>query len=453
MLHAAYPERQQLAWLFTTALAAVAVVILTPVQELGTAAYAMVAVAIAVGVLRYRLLGIEVVVRRALVYGTLTGLVLAVFVAVTTALAEVTSGDLVPQLLAACVIAVGAVPARDRLQRAVDRFVYGDRRDPWSALERLGSPMGSSAGDVVQAVVAAVAGALRAQGAAVVGADGTAVAEHGELTGAPVRVPLRFGGAELGVLAVAPRRGEHRLGKADERLLDAVAPLIAAVVHAERLAADLRAERARVVTATDAERRRLRQELHDGLGPSLTGVGLGLEAVETRTPGADPHTAELLGRLRSEVSAALHEIRRIIDDLRPAVFDELDLVTALRRRSEQITMSGALRVDFAAPAVPPRLAPECETAIYRIADEALTNVVRHAAASRCDVLLHVDGTVRLVVTDDGIGMIERVNGPGPGGVGLTSMRQRAERLGGTLTVERRSPGTAIVVDLPAGDPR
>ena len=147
--------------------------------------------------------------------------------------------------------------------------------------------MGAAADDVVSAVVAAIATALRAPGAAVFVASGdnertvpdaadVVLACHGELSGVPTRLPLRYAGADLGVLAVAPRPGETALGRADVRLLETLAPLVAAVVHAERLTGDLRLARARLLTATAAERSRLQHELHDGLGPALTGVGLGL---------------------------------------------------------------------------------------------------------------------------------------------------------------------------------
>ena len=157
-----------------------------------------------------------------------------------------------------------------------------------------------------------------------------------------------------------------------------------------------------------------------------------------------------LAAVRAEVSAALEEVRRIIEDLRPAVFDDVDLVTALRRRCKQLTASGALTVELTAPTTLPPLPPEYETAIYRIAEEALTNVVRHASASRCTVTLEVDDGVRLLVADDGVGFTEAAAAAAAGrcGVGLVSMRERAERLGGSLAIEHRVPGITITVHLP-----
>lgn len=418
-------ERMALLWLLTWALMAVLLVQFAPYAWIGSVAYGTVMVAIAIGVLRYGTLGIEVVVRRTLVYALLTGAVLLVFVGVVAGLAAVVPNGPTPQIIAAVLIAVGLTPSRDRLQSLIDRLLYGERRDPFAALQRLGTPMEGADEDMVSGVLAALREALRVDEATIEppGTQG---------------VPLVFGSEELGRLRVAPRKGERALGKADERLIEAVAPLVAAVVHAVRLADDLRIEQERVIEATTVERARLRQELHDGLGPSLTGVGLGLEAAQR---DADPL---LISRLRTEVTSALEEVRRIIDDLRPSALEEDDLIAALRRRTDQVTSTGAVEVELDAPAELPELAIPIAAAAYRIADEALTNVVRHAHATRCTVHIHVDGALNLEINDDGVGPGEGREG----GVGLGSMRERAERLGGSFTMLDLQPGTGVRACLP-----
>jgi signal transduction histidine kinase len=225
-----------------------------------------------------------------------------------------------------------------------------------------------------------------------------------------------------------------------------MAPLIAAVVQSTALAADLASERNRVVEATQSERARLRQELHDGLGPSLTGIGLGLEAAQASPLAGEPRTSDLLSRLRVEVASSLEEIRRIIDDLRPTVLDDHDLLSALRERGERVTSAAGVTVAVDAPQSLPDLPPEVETAAFRIADEALTNVVRHSGASTCTVHVSVGDMLRLVVSDDGVG----VGNGRAGGVGLASMRQRAERIGGAFSVSPTlsGGGTRIVAELP-----
>lgn len=440
MLRAARPERQQLALLFTAATVAAAV-IFTEVPYAGAVAYPGIAVAVAVGVLRYDLLGIEVV-RRTLLYGALTVLVLAAFVAVTAGLAAVLPRGRMPEVLAAAVVAVLLGPARDRLQRLVDTLVYGDRHDPWTALQRLGTPVGGVPDErLLPAVVDALRESLRVPGVTVRRPDGPVLAAAGSGDPALVR-PLVLGGTSVGELVVAARRGERALAELDVRLLDAVVPVLAVVVHAVDLTAALRAERGRAVEVAASERARLRRDLHDGLGPSLSGVGMGLEALQSRL-GDD----ELVVRLREEVRSAVEEVRRILDDLRPAALDEAGLVRALQRRGEQLRSSGLL-VRVAGPDGPLDVDPAVEAAAYRIADEALANVVRHARATRCLVDVHVDGVLRVAVTDDGRGVPAQRDG----GVGLPSMRARAEQLGGRFAAEQTGCGTRVVVELPVGVP-
>jgi signal transduction histidine kinase len=448
-------ERAPLLLLLVTATTAGLVTFAGGKGVLDAVAYPLMLVAIAVGVLRYRALGIEVVVRRALLYAALTGLVLLTFIGITTVLAQLLPTGPTPQIIAAVLIAVGLSPARERIQGLVDRLLYGERDDPAATLKRLGSSMGSAPSEgLLLAVLANLAEALRLDGAEIVSPDGEVVARWGSPTG-QAGIPLTFAGEGLGVLRAGSRRGEPTLGRADRQLLDTVVPLIAAVVHTARLSDELRGQRNRVLEATEAERRRLRQELHDGLGPSLTGVGLGLEAAQSGPFAGDP---ELLARLRTEVASSLEEIRRIIEDLRPVSLDGADLVTALERRVSAASAAGVvvrLVVDGPLPPLP----PEVETAAFRIADEALNNVVRHAGARHCTVTLSAGSSLRLVVADDGVGLDsaraagdasgDRAGGAEwRGGVGLGSMRERAERLGGSFALESCHPGTAVVAELP-----
>lgn len=434
-------ERMALILLVLSVAVAVPVIMWGPAEWLGSVAFGGILVAVAVGVLRYQALGIEVVVRRTLIYATLTGLVFLVFVALVAGLARLLPSGPTPQLVAAVVIAVGLAPARDRIQGLIDRLLYGERSEPWSALRRLGSE-GNGSSDLVTDVLAALAGGLHVAGARIEGPDGTALAGVGECPDDAQAVPLVFAGEDVGRLRLAPRRGESSLGPADLRLIEGVAPLVAAVIQSGRLTDDLRAERTRVLEATHSERGRLRQDLHDGLGPSLTGIGLGLEALQSRVTSDE----DLVARLRAEVSAALEEIRRIIDDLRPTALDDHGLVGALRNRVDQVSGHAGLEVRLDAPEALAGVSPEVELAAFRIADEALTNVVRHAHARHCTVRLSADREFHLAIEDDGCGV-----GPGRnGGVGLASMRERAERLGGRFTLTSLTPGTEVRVELPMG---
>ena len=437
---ASYPERQQLAWLVTVAPVAVALMFLPfpGAQKF----FWTIPLAVVVGVLRYRLAGIQVVVRRTLLYGTLTALVLLVFVATTAALTSVVPSGPTSQLAAATLVAVGLVPVRDRLQRVVDRFVYGDSGDPVRALGRLADPL-AAAEDVVEAVVETVAQGLRAPGAAVV--TGGRTTAWGELGDGGVETPLVVAGERVGELRVALRSGERRVRREDRELLDAVAPFVAAVVRSADLAQQVQVEQQRVVAATEAERSRLRHDLHDGLGPSLTGIGLGLEAAQSAAPD---RAAAILTRLRQEVAAALEEVRRIIDDLHPGALEQADLLTLLRAKAEDLTSGTPVRVTVEAPDTLPPLSPEVEGAAWRVVEEALTNVVRHSGATSCHVTVRAEDVLRVEVLDDGRGY----DGPRPGGVGVGSMELRATRLGGRFGIAAAGPGTRVVLELPLGVP-
>lgn len=315
----------------------------------------------------------------------------------------------------------------------------GDRADPFATLQRLGSqdPVDEqSLPDVLKRLQDAL-------GVGGVALEGQVAITLGTLPEEPLRVPLTFGGQDLGTLVVGSRPGRPTPSGADRRVAEAVAPLIAAVLHAVRLAEELREEKVRVVSATRSERGRLRQELHDGLGPSLTGIGLGLEALAAQVPDRG---GEMVHRLRVEVAASLEETRRIIDDLRPAALDGEDLAAA-RRRVDRINESGALTAVLESPELP-ALPPAVSAAALRIAEEALTNVVRHARARHVEVRLVAGEELVLSVGDDGVGAAV----PREGGVGLGSMRERAERLGGRFELVSGPGGTVVTVALPLEGP-
>jgi signal transduction histidine kinase len=442
------PERQQLAWLLVIIIPWVVLSFFVGGHPLFELVGLLLPVAIAVGVLRYRLLGIEVVVRRGLVYGALTAAVIGVYLLVTTvAGARLDRGPL-PGVVAAALVAVGLTPLRDRLQVAVDRLVHGYRRDPMRAVTRLGDRVAAAGEtDLLPTVLATVTDAVRAPGAAVVAPDGSVLASHGAAPagGGGELLALRVGGRELSMLQVAPRTPGESYTEGDRRLLAALAPQVAVVVRALELAEALEAERDRVVAATRQERDRLRRDLHDGLGPSLSGVGLGLQALQDAQAASDAAAAEqLLGRIREEVTTAVGEVRRILEDLRPAVLDRARLPDAVRQHAAAVA-TGQLDVSVDAAQLPP-VPADVEAAAYRIIQEALTNVVRHADAHQARITLAAaDSTLMVTVADDGHG----IRGQGrDGAVGLASMRQRAEALHGTLRVESSDQGTTVMATLP-----
>jgi signal transduction histidine kinase len=220
-------------------------------------------------------------------------------------------------------------------------------------------------------------------------------------------------------------------------------------VHAAALLDVVRAAQERQVLTREEERKRLRRDLHDGLGPALAALTLHVDALRNRAGSggaAEDLEAGLLG-LRSGIQGTVSDVRRIVEGLRPPALDELGLPGALAQLADRLTAGTGLIVDVDVPAVL-RVPAAVEVAAYRVAQEALTNVVRHAGAGRACVRVRpADGDLLVEVRDDGRG----VPGPREGGVGLGSMRERAEELGGRLEVDSGpGRGTRVLARLPLG---
>jgi signal transduction histidine kinase len=445
-LRATTPERQQLLWLLSVVAAMIATVF-TEYSLLFAISYGLVPVAVTIGVLRYRLLGIEVVLRRTLLYVPMTLLVALVIGGLTTLLARLVPEGPLPLLAASAVVAVLVIPVAARLRVLVDRLVLGERADPLALVDRVGAGLEVEHDDPVAAMLEAVASSAGATYAAVHDPEGRLLARVGEAAGSTTDLPLRHGGSLFGTLSIGARKGDTRVTERDARLVAALAPHLAVVVRSQRLTMDLARERTRVTAATLAERDRLRRDLHDGLGPSLSGIALSLEAAgkaHTTDPDAVP---ALLERTRAEAEAAVREIRRVLDGLRPTSLDLHGLEGAVRDTAMSLGMGrpGSPHFDFLADALP-LLPPQVEEAAFRIVAESLTNVARHSAADHCVVRLNqANGDLRVRVSDDGRGL-----SPGSGsGHGLDSMRRRAADVGGSLHVEVASPqGTLVTAVLP-----
>jgi signal transduction histidine kinase len=451
-------ERQQMKWF----LYAVAPLLLLPLEGLlppvvGSLVFAWMLialpVAIAIAILRYRLDGIDVVINRTLVYVALTAVVVGVYVFVVGYLgaAFASNGDLTISLIATGVVAVLFAPLRDRLQRGVNRLLYGQRAEPYAALSRLGTRLKTLAPDaVLDTIVATVREALRLPYAAISLSDddGGVAAAAGSAVPGTVALPLLYRSEPVGELVLGLRPGESAFSAADLRLLSDLARQSGVAVSAVRLTADLQRSRERLVTTREEERRRLRRDLHDGLGAQLAGLTVQtgvLKALIAR----DPEAAEtLVGELRTELRNAIADIRRLVYELRPPALDELGLTGALQRLAERTGADAdGPRVTVDVPPDLPPLSAAAEVAVYRIAQEALTNVVRHAGACSCQVRVSADDAVVTVeVVDDGRGLADV---PGGAGVGLSSMRERAAEMGGECRVESRADGgTRVVARLP-----
>lgn len=448
VVRARFPERQQLLWLLSVITAMLATLFLgDPWGIVFAVSYGLVPVAVMIGVLRYRLLGIEVVLRRTLLYVPLTLLVALAVGGLTTAFARLVPDGPLPLLAASAVVAVLVLPVTNRLRVLVDRLVLGERADPLAVVDRVGAGLEVVHDNPVTSMLEAVASAAGASYAVVCDREGHQVAQVGAAGEVALTLPLRHGGEELGTLAVGNAGGEPRLSARGSRLIMVLAPHLAVVLRSHRLTGELARERNRVTAATLAERDRLRRDLHDGLGPSLSGIALGLEAAanaQRTDPGA---VGELIARSRLEAESAVVEIRRVLDGLRPTALDVHGLEGAVRDTASSLGMGRSGVPRFALDTDPlPVLSPRVEEAAFRIIAESLTNVVRHSSAAHCAVRLsRLNGDLKVSISDDGFG-------PGDGssnGHGLESMRRRAADVGGSLDVCAGRPrGTVVTAVLP-----
>jgi signal transduction histidine kinase len=450
-------ERRRIGWFFS-AFAIVATTRALPVSPVvPAAAVGFFPVALGIAMLRHRLFDGDRLLNRTLVYAALTLGVAGVFGLIVGLASGALGGDGTGAVVAAVIVALGVSPARDLVQRAVDRLLYGERRDPYSALTRLGGQLSGTIApdDVLPVIVSTVRGALRLPYVAVtLSGDTQPSAADGEPTPNVAELALRNAGVEVGRLTIGLRDKQRFIDPADERLLQVFAQQAGATADGVRLTRDLRRSRDDLAVARDEERHRIQRDLHDGLGPTLAGMSLGLDAAHRAVASTTPETAELLASMAAEVKASLGDIRRLVADLRPTSLDQLGLVEGLRHYADTVSLrsEGTLKVRIELPAPLPALSPAMDIVAYRIVMEAVANVARHAAASQCTVTIGADARfLRLTVTDDGCGLPDRGR---PHGLGLRSMAERAAELGGHCAAAAApGGGTTVTAMIPLGEAR
>jgi two-component system NarL family sensor kinase len=442
-------ERAQLLWLLMAGIVVVlavapwAFVAGTPIAVLF--AIPLVPLAIAVAVIRHQLLDIRLVVSRAVAWLLLSVTALIAYVAVVALLDSFVSQAFGRSAFATVLVAVALAPLLPRLQREVDRWMYGDRRDPARVAGRLGEALAAGDARGLAGVVSGLRNALRLPYVSVRDAE-EVLTSDGVLPSRTTRLPLEYAGETIGELVIGLRRGEQRLSASDRSTLQLVATPLAVAIRALALSAELQQSQDRLVVAREEERRRLRRDLHDGLGPTLTGMALAADAGANFLDDDPARTRELLGSLRRDSRLALADVRRLVDNLTPPVLGELGLLGALERRAEQLrgrSDGTSLDVRLVVPHELPALPAEVEVAAYRIATEALVNVARHALASNAVIEVRCNGTLELVVTDDGAS-----HAAWSPGVGLESMRERAAEVGGIFEAGPSRRGGRVFVSIP-----
>jgi signal transduction histidine kinase len=416
-----------------------------------------IAVATSIAILRYRLYDIDVVINRTLVYGTLTASVVLIYVLLVGGLGTFfqAQGNLIIALLSTGLVAVLFQPLREWLQRGVNRLIYGERDDPIEALSRLGKQMEVAlpSDQVLPVLVKTIAQTLRLPfaGISLIGQQDIL---FGQETENPVAFPFTFQGEAIGVLLASPRNPGESFTLAEMRLLQNLAGQAGAAVRNAQLTADLQRSRQNIVTAREEERHRLRRDLHDGIGPTMAGLTLKLDAakdlvlsgLESGQTKELEEAVQLLGELKAQTQETVQNIRHIVHALRPPSLDVLGLIPALQAHFGQVVSPRSLVIQMnTSPPDFPRLSAAVEVAVYRIILEAVTNVIHHAGAGTCDVLLAIEnGNLKIEIKDNGVGLPKGYNR----GIGLDSMRERADELGGRLELSSSSQGTRVYAQIP-----
>jgi two-component system NarL family sensor kinase len=442
-------DRRSLTWMSLAVTLAALVAFVVAFVRLGVAGEVvgvltagLVGPALYVGVRRPEVVDVRGLVVRMVVLATAAVGYVAVFMSVES-LVEILGGEAPPVGTLAVMGALAATtfhPLQVVLRGVVDELLFGARPDPLGAATQVVGYIGDDPATALHAVREALVlpyAALRI--------DGTTVATSGVEVTHTRTVPLGPGTDRIGDLVVGLRAGDLALSPGDQHVLRLVAPLLTQTLRAQALAGELQESRGQAIAAIEEERRRLRRDLHDGLGPRLSGIAFTSDAVRNLVRNNPESAEQLLQALRQETVTAIEEIRGLVYAMRPPALDELGLVGALRQHASTLRRPDGtpLRVDVRADELAD-LPAAVEVAAYRIVVEALANAVRHSGSVDASICLALrDGTLDIEVTDTGA-----ADTAWRSGVGLASMRERAAELGGTVTASGTRHGGRVHAALP-----
>ena len=420
--------------------------------------FLVVPVAIAVAILQHQLFDIRVVLRRSLLAAGLAAVVGGLYLLCLLLLGHPTRSEL-PYFSIGTAAALALPWLHRRLRTALTRKIYGARDDPYRLVEQIACLQpGSDPQLMLQRLARTLSEALHLPYVAMsLNESGRVMrASHGTSEGAVQRFALVRGTEEVGFVELEVGHGREPFGRADQRLLAAIATHAAASISATTLNLELQESRARLVSSREEERRRIRKDLHDGVGPKLALLSMNLEVIKELIAEDPASAGRLVDSARTRAHEAISEVRHVVSNLRPAVLDELGLEEALGMLTEQTVeahrhdKAGTFEVTLVAePAegVGP-LPAAVEVAAYRIISEALNNASRHAQATRIWVRIRFDDPLWISVHDNGHGILADAKL----GTGIASITDRASELGGTASVQRAPGGGTLVTATIPLDP-
>ena len=399
-----------------------------------------------VALTRYRLFAVDRLLNRSLVFTLvlgLAGLVYALLIGLSALFLQ-TRVSLPFGLLILVAIIVALQPVRQRVQKLINRLMYGQRDDPFAILTEANTILRSDAapGAMLQQLVTHIGTALqvpfvemRLPEANLTSQFGSAENQHRTW-----QTPLNTSGKQIGSLQVAQRDSSQSFNKVETSLLDTIAQQAADKIQSRQLKTDL-------ISVRSDERKRLQQDLHDRLGPSLASVSMQLDVARNLVSSDPERAAQILQDLRGDTQSTVEEVRHILQDLRPSVIDELGLDGAIKAMVAERNGQQGVAIHYERLGNGGVISAEIETTLYQIVNEALLNVLKHAQASSAQIELNSAETITLSIEDDGIGL---PSGNIQTGIGLASINRRVEKLGGQINLAPASAGgTALTVTLPA----
>ncbi|MFP3122590.1 GAF domain-containing sensor histidine kinase [Ectobacillus funiculus] len=413
----------------------------------------LIPLSIAYAILKHRLWHIDFILSRTLTYVSLTFIVVCFHVFFVSGLGALVRDpdNLIISLVSTSIIAVLFQPLTVYLQRMVNRLIYGDRDEPLTILTRLADQLEGTLPitHVLPTILETTMKALKLPFIEITLKNG--MSHH---LGAALResasFPLMHQGEEIGLLKVGFRTANENFSKRDFKVLNHLVKQIGIAAHSVLINTELQKSREKLVSTREEERRRLRRDLHDGVGPSLAAqtikVGVAKQLLYNNPKAAE----ELLSSLEDDLGKTLTDIRHLIYDLRPPSLDDLGLLGAVKEFAAQIkrphTGDKAFDIKIYTNRSDLTLSAAIEVAAFRIIQEALTNVIRHSKATSCMVEFQADEKgLAIVIGDNGKGMARDFKR----GVGLSSMKERAEEVGGFCSIQStENQGTRVEVYLP-----
>jgi signal transduction histidine kinase len=433
----------------------------TIVDTVGSAvSFAGIPIGAGIGILKYRLFDIDIVINRTVLYAVLAAVITALYVGIVVGIGALvgSQGSLPLSILATAVIAVAFQPLRERARRFANRLVYGKRATPYEVLSEFGERLAGSYAteDVVPRLARVVGEGVGAAGATVwlhVGPELRPEATWPGDAGAPASLPIagdtlpsfpgdqrafevRHQGELLGALTVSMRPGQP-ITQTGEKLVEDLAAQAGLILRNVRLIEELRESRQRIVAAQDQERRRLERNIHDGAQQQLVALAVRLNLAKSLAAKEAPKVAELLEGIKGETQDTLENLRDLARGIYPPLLADKGLAVALESQARKAAVPVTV-----APNGIGRFAQEIEAGVYFCVLEALQNVTKYAEASHATVrLARQDGDLLFTVADDGRGF-DPANTPR--GSGLQNMADRMEALGGTVEVAS-APGQGTTV--------